>query len=92
MGKMSGSFSASKSNVDSNFASVAEQSGIRAGDGGFQVDVKGNTSLKGGVIASTDKAIEGGKNSLTMATLTTSNIQNRAEASASSSGISLVRT
>ena len=51
-----------------------------------------NTTLKWGVIASTDKAIKGGKNSLTMATLTTSDIQNRAEASASSSGISLVRT
>lgn len=85
----SGSISASKSKVDSNYASVIEQSGIKAGDEGFQVNVNGNTDLKGAVIASTDKAIKDGKNSLITATLTQSDIQNRAEASAKSSGINL---
>ena len=88
-GKMSGSLSASQSKIDSNFKSVAEQSAILAGDGGFEVSVKGNTDLKGGAIASTDKAIADNKNRLTTATLTSSDIQNRSEASASSSGINL---
>ncbi len=52
-----GSVSAGQALADSSFASVAEQSGMRAGDGGFQVDVKGNTELKGGAITSTDKAV-----------------------------------
>ncbi|MDX1251985.1 MAG: hemagglutinin repeat-containing protein [Gammaproteobacteria bacterium] len=88
-GKASGSFSASQQKVNSDFASVTEQSGIKAGDGGFQIDVKGNTDLKGAVIASTDKAIEEGRNSLTTATLTQSDIQNKADARAESSGITL---
>ncbi len=37
-----GSFNASKSKVDSNYLSVVEQSGIKAGDGGFDVQVQGD--------------------------------------------------
>ncbi len=88
-GRMSGSVSASGSKVKSDYASVTEQTGIRAGDGGFDITVQGNTDLKGAVIASSDKAIEGQKNRLTTATLTTSDIDNWAEASASSSGLSV---
>lgn len=88
-GKVSGSVNVGKSTANSNYASVVEQSGINAGDEGFQVNVSGNTDLKGAVIASTDKAIKDGKNKLTTATLTQSDIQNRAEASAKSSGINL---
>ncbi len=44
VGKISGSISASSSNINSNFQSVAEQSGIKAGSGGFQVSVAGNTA------------------------------------------------
>ena len=88
-GRMSGSVSASKSTVNSDFASVTEQSGIKAGDEGFDVNVKGATDLKGAVIASTDKAVEDGKNSFTTAGLAMSDIQNRAEASAESSGFTL---
>ncbi len=83
----SGSASASQQKIDSDFASVTEQSGIKAGDKGFQVNVRGNTDLKGAVIASTDKAVQDGVNSLTTATLTQSEIHNRAEYSASSIGI-----
>lgn len=54
---MSGSLNAARSSVDGNYASVNEQSGIKAGDGGFQINVKGNTDLKGAKIASTDKAV-----------------------------------
>ncbi|WP_231654761.1 hemagglutinin repeat-containing protein [Ralstonia solanacearum] len=83
----SGSASASQQKIDSDFASVTEQSGIKAGDKGFQVNVRGNTDLKGAVIASADKAVQDGVNSLTTATLTQSEIHNRAEYSASSIGI-----
>ncbi len=83
----SGSANFSQQKIDSDFASVTEQSGIKAGDRGFQVNVRGNTDLKGAVIASTDKAVQDGVNSLTAATLTQSEIHNRAEYSASSIGI-----
>ncbi|PKO42230.1 MAG: hypothetical protein CVU29_11965 [Betaproteobacteria bacterium HGW-Betaproteobacteria-22] len=81
-GVVGGSISYSDSKTKSNYQSVNEQSGIMAGDGGFQVNVNGNTDLKGAVIASTDKAIQDNKNSLTTQTLTTSNIENSAEYSA----------
>ncbi|EHP37809.1 hypothetical protein OR16_40784 [Cupriavidus basilensis OR16] len=80
----SGSVNASQQKINSNYASVTEQSGIKAGDGGFDVKVKGNTDLKGAVIASTDKAVQDGLNKLTTGTLTTSDIENRAEYKASS--------
>jgi len=60
-----GSISASKTNIDSTYQSVGQQSAIRAGDGGFQVDVKGETVLTGGVITSTQKALDDGKNDFT---------------------------
>ena len=88
-GASSGSVSASKSKANSNYASVAEQSGLRAGDAGFNVSVQGNTDLTGGVIASTQAAIDHNQNTLTTASLTTSDLQNKADASASSSGFSL---
>jgi filamentous hemagglutinin len=84
-----GSFSASKSKVNSNYASVVEQSGIKAGDGGFDVNVGGNTNLKGGAITSTQAAVAEGLNRLSTATLTTSDLQNKSDTNASSSGISL---
>ena len=69
------------------YASVNEQSGIKAGDGGFQVNVNGNANLTGAVIASADKAIQNNLNSLTTQTLTTSNIANKADYKSSSSSI-----
>ena len=39
--------------IDSDYASVTERSGIEAGDGGFQVNVAGDTTLIGAAIAST---------------------------------------
>ena len=82
----SASFSQSKQSSNSNYASVNEQSGIQAGDGGFQINVKGNTDLKGATITgSTDAS----KNTLTTGTLTTSDISNSMSASASSTGVSV---
>lgn len=79
---------AGKSKINSDFASVVEQSGIKAGDDGFKVNVKGNTDLQGAIIASTDKAVADGKNSLTTGTLTTSDIKNHAEYDAKSVSVS----
>jgi filamentous hemagglutinin len=86
---VSASFSNAKASGD--YASVVEQSGIQAGNGGFQVTVGGNTDLKGGVIASSEQAIQDGKNRLATATLTTSDIQNhdRHDASGISLGVTL---
>nr|WP_238963129.1 hemagglutinin repeat-containing protein [Pseudomonas sp. AF32] len=75
-------------NMHSEYASVSEQSGIKAGDGGFQVEVTGNTDLKGAVIASTDKAVADGKNTLDTGTLTSSDIKNKAEYDATSINLS----
>jgi len=81
--------SASLTKVNADYASVKEQSGIKAGDDGFQINVKGNTDLKGAVIASTDQAVADGKNSLTTASLTTSEIQNHDQYKAQSLSVSL---
>ena len=86
----SASASLSKTRVDSDFQSVGTQSGIRAGDGGFQVNVKGDTTLVGGAITSTQAAIDNNKNSFnTGGTLTTTDLQNKAEFSAQSVGVSV---
>nr|WP_314710866.1 hypothetical protein [uncultured Comamonas sp.] len=84
-----GSFNAGKSKVDSNYLSVVEQSGIKAGDGGFDVQVQGDTSLKGAVIASNQVAVEQGKNHFsTEGELTTSDLQNSAKYEGKAVGVS----
>ena len=80
----SGSINASQSKVDGDYASVTQQSGIKAGDGGFVVNVNGNTDLKGGVIASTATP---DKNLLVTQTLTQSNIDNTSHYSASAQSV-----
>ncbi|MCA3188853.1 hemagglutinin repeat-containing protein [Cupriavidus sp.] len=84
-GGLSGSMSASKGRGDSSFANVAEQTGVFAGQGGFDIQVKGNTDLKGAVIAST---APGDQNRLTTGTLTWSDIENRSDYSGTSFGAS----
>jgi filamentous hemagglutinin len=79
----SGSVNQNKAHND--YASVQEQSGIRAGDGGFQVTVGGNTDLKGGVISSSTAGTSA--SSLVTATLTHSDIANYSTASASGIGM-----
>ncbi|WP_208446809.1 hemagglutinin repeat-containing protein [Burkholderia ambifaria] len=87
-GSSSAAANFSQQKMHSDYAAVGEQSGIKAGDGGFQVSVKGNTDLKGGAIASSDKAVQDGVNSLTTATLTHRDIENHASYDASSIGLS----
>jgi filamentous hemagglutinin len=86
---VSGSVNYGNINANSDYASVNQQSGINAGNGGFQIAVRGNTDLKGAVISSSDQAIQDNKNTLVTATLTTSDIANHAEASAEAGGVSL---
>ncbi|MDX1750019.1 MAG: hemagglutinin repeat-containing protein [Methylophaga sp.] len=81
-----GSISNSKQKSNSNYASVYEQSGIKAGGEGFDITVAGNTDLKGAVIES---AASSDKNELTTSTLTVNDIQNHMDADASSQGIIL---
>ncbi|MDN7428233.1 hemagglutinin repeat-containing protein [Burkholderia sp. AU45388] len=84
-GGASGSVSQSKGNASGSYAGVNEQAGIHAGDGGFNINVTGNTDLKGGLIASDADA---SKNSLTTGSLSFSDVQNQSHYDASSSGFS----
>ncbi|MDQ5946440.1 MAG: filamentous hemagglutinin, partial [Pseudomonadota bacterium] len=89
-GRMSGSVSASSSKIESDYQSVTEQSAIRAGDKGFDVDVKGDTALKGGAITSTQKAIDDQRNQFkTGGELTLSDIENKAEYKAKSTSVNV---
>lgn len=90
-GAVGGSISASQAKAKGNYVSVVEQTGIKAGDEGFNISTQGNTDLTGAVIASTDQAVQDNKNSLTTATLTYRNLQNHTEASASSDGLNLTQ-
>lgn len=78
----------SKINIDSDFASVTQQSGIQAGHQGFQIDVKKNTDLIGGVISSTDQAANN-KNTLSTGTLSTQDLKNYAKYNADSTTIGI---
>ncbi|WP_086005427.1 hemagglutinin repeat-containing protein [Ralstonia pseudosolanacearum] len=81
----SASASFTTQNGHSDYKGVQEQTGIYAGTGGFDINVKGNTDLKGAVIAS---AATPDKNTLTTGTLSFSDIHNHSEYSASSFGLS----
>jgi hypothetical protein len=61
-GTNSASVSANRSRINSDYASVGEQSAIRAGDGGFDVRVAGQTQLVGGQITSSQAAVDKGAN------------------------------
>ena len=85
-GASTASASGSNAKASGDFSSVTEQSGVKAGNGGFAVSVRGGTDLKGGVVSSSQAAVEAGKNSLSTATLTTSDLSNDASASALAAG------
>jgi len=88
VGGASANLSLNQSTINGTFASVQEQSGLKAGDGGFQIKVNGNTDLKGAVIESSQAAVEAGNNTLSTATLTSSDIDNASEYKAQSISIS----
>ncbi|MDA3979221.1 hemagglutinin repeat-containing protein [Gallibacterium sp. AGMB14963] len=78
---LSGNYNQSKINAD--YASVNQQSGILAGDGGYNVNVDKKVDLKGGAILSTATA---DKNGLSAQTFTFSDITNYSKAKASAVG------
>ena len=84
-GKTSYGGSASKGNMKSHYESVINQSGIRAGGEGFDISVKENTDLKGGVI---DSAASKDKNTLTTGTLSWEDKENKADYKAGGMGVS----
>ena len=82
-------FDYSRGTTDSHYASVTNQAGIYAGDGGYNVQVNNATTLTGGIIkGSTDKS----KNKLSSKSLKMNDIQNEASYSAKTSGYSLSTT
>jgi filamentous hemagglutinin len=82
----SASYSSQHGDASGNYAGVNEQSGIHAGEGGFDLTVKGSTALHGAYIASD---ADPSKNTLTTGTLTFDNVQNSSSYDASSSGFSV---
>src|SRR5450830_237816 len=84
-----GGISAGNASANTNYQSVTQQSGVQAGDGGFQVNVKGNTTLTGGVIASTQAAVDSGVNRFDSDKLTLVELQNTSSSQASASSVSL---
>lgn len=83
---VSGNLSVNNSKLDSNYQSVQEQSGIFAGDGGYDVTVGNHTQLNGAVIGSTAAAEN---NRLDTGTLGFSDLINQADFSTSSVGVGL---
>ncbi|SUV46216.1 hemagglutinin repeat-containing protein [Bartonella doshiae] len=78
--------SLNKDKSSSDYHSVVEQSGIKAGDGGFDINVQDKTKLTGGLISSTAPAEQ---NSLTTGSMSSHDISNSAYAQANSQGLSI---
>ncbi|WP_455479878.1 two-partner secretion domain-containing protein [Bartonella sp. B23] len=70
----------------SHYENILEQSGIKAGEQGFDMTVTGKTTLTSGII---DSIASADKNTLTTATITTSDIATSAKAQANSDEISI---
>ena len=75
----------SEGNIDSDYASVTDQSGIYAGDEGFDIYVEDNTDLKGGIISGDNTE----DNKLSTGTLTYEDVKNEAEYEAGSTGVNV---
>ncbi|WP_245189288.1 hemagglutinin repeat-containing protein [Mannheimia sp. ZY171111] len=71
---VSGSYGSSKMNA--HYKNVVEQSGIYAGDDGYQVNIANHTNLVGGVMQSTDKAENNDKNVFSTGTLEYRDLKN----------------
>ncbi len=88
-GKVSGFATAGKSHTDSRYESVINQTGIYAGDEGFDISVKDNTHLKGAVI---DSKGDAEKNTLRTGTLSWEDVENKADYRLSGKGIAVNKT
>ena len=85
-GAASGSFTVSGGRATSTRIAVEEPAGIRAGAGGFDVRVAGQTKLVGALIASESPP---SLNALTTGTLVWSDIENVLQSTATSGGLAL---
>ena len=83
---VTGSLSASEQSIKHSYLSAVGQSGIAAGDGGFDIRVKGATELVGAAITSSAAA---GDNRLTTASLSSRDLQNAQSTQSQSSSISV---
>ncbi|MDY5788144.1 hemagglutinin repeat-containing protein [Veillonella caviae] len=79
------SMSSSKGKMKSDYASVTDQAGIYAGDGGFVINTAETTSLRGAVIDSTANS---NKNKLSTKSLVVKDIENTAEYTSRNIGMS----
>ncbi|WP_437431665.1 two-partner secretion domain-containing protein [Yokenella regensburgei] len=73
----SGNYGQSKVNAD--YASVQEQSGVFAGADGYNINVKDNTDLVGGLITSSESAEQAGKNQFSTGTISWRDVHNNAD-------------
>jgi filamentous hemagglutinin len=81
---------AAQTKIKADHDSVGLQSGLNAGDGGFNVKVGGKTELVGGQVTSTEKAVTDNKNSFTSAgPVTTTDLQNKSALDASSVSVNV---
>ena len=84
-----------KTDINADYKAVGQQSGIFTGDGGFDLEVGGKTTLIGGAITTTDKALELGLNNyVSKGGITTQDIENTSsyEGDAIQVGVSLGNT
>ena len=84
-GKVNLTGNASRGSMRSDFDSVTSQSGNHAGNDGYEITVKENTRLKGGLI---DSVANADKNRLTTGTLAWEDMKNSADYKAGGLGIS----
>ena len=79
------SMSSNNGKMKSDYASVTDQAGIYAGDGGFAINTTETTSLTGAVIDSTANS---NKNKLSTGSLVVKDIENKAEYTSRNVGMS----
>ena len=79
------SISSSKGKMKSDYASVTDQAGIYAGDGGFVINTAETTSLTGAVI---DSTADSNKNKLSTKSLDVKDVENTAEYTSRNVGMS----
>ncbi|WP_260293455.1 hemagglutinin repeat-containing protein [Sedimenticola hydrogenitrophicus] len=89
-GTFGASLNSGKRDIRSDYISVTEQSGLKAGDDGFDIEVGKHTTLKGGVIASTQTAVDQDLNRFkTGGELALTDIDNRAAYKADAYGVTI---
>ena len=76
----------SKSKINAEHRSVSEQSGLFAGEDGFDVQVGGHTQLTGGIITSAQSAEAQGKNRFQSGTISQTDLHNISQYDGSSIG------